>query len=129
MSVRSEIVSQIKNDWEGTLLESICLKLLDYIVKRSGMPSLFLTYGTLHRVIGIQHSSEDLALAIDYFCNKSIDLLSSNLEYIDDENNTYPVEEDEDDGNLINCETGEIITDTSNVFSYFTLTDKAKSLS
>ena len=129
--LKDELANNIYSYW-GYSSEKIdiCLVLLNYIASNNSKYLTHLTYASLHRIAGLAYRNKDILLVVDYLCKSKVKLLNSNLEYIGGEGNMPSlIDVDKDTKELIHRETGEVITNMSNVFSYFTLTDMAKSFS
>ena len=129
--LKDKLTNSIYSYWGDSSEETdICLVLLNYIVLNNPKYLSHLTYASLHRIAGLGYKNKDILLVINYLCNSEVKLLNSNLEYIGEGGNRPSlIDVDKDTKELIHRETGEVITNMSNVFSYFTLTDMAKSFS
>ncbi|MBW4597640.1 MAG: hypothetical protein KME46_33250 [Brasilonema angustatum HA4187-MV1] len=119
------IVNQINEDWGNKPQSQICISVLNYLLDTSTENRSHITFGSLKIAVNNQHTDIELLKAIQYLCGERTKLLEINFEFIQDEENIFPLSNTEvkiakETGELIHPETGEIINNyEEKVFMYF----------
>ncbi len=136
MSVNKElIIEQIYEDWGDNSQSEICISVLNYLLDISIDHQCHITFGSLKIAVDEQHTDIELLRAVQYLCGERTKLLEINFEFIQDDENIFPLSNTEvkiaqKTGELIHPETGEIINDfEEKVFMYFEPSSLIKQIS
>ena len=122
---KQEIIDKIYNDWGEKPQFNICMSILDYLVKKSSQEYLHLTYSLIKKIVSSKYNDEDILLAIQYLCGYRTNILNTQFELIEDNDNIVDIskekiKEAQETGQLFHPYTGEPIQDFEDkVFLYF----------
>ncbi|OBQ21530.1 hypothetical protein [Anabaena sp. AL93] len=125
LSSQEHIKNQIYEDWGDKPQSQICLELLDYLLRVAANRLVHITYGSLKQVINKNYTDSDILQAIQYLSCDRTNLLETNFELIENDENIYPLSKTEvsiaqNTGELIHPETGKLVPDFhEKVFMYF----------
>lgn len=124
MISRQEILDRINEDWGQKTQSTICVSILDYLLRIETNLSLHITYGSLRKVISGNYDNRELLTAVQYLCGERVHLLEAKFELIDDDEYVdipnSELNHARATGQLVHPETGELISNfEEKVYIYF----------
>lgn len=130
-----ELRQLIKQDLgSNPAMEAFCLKIVDYLERRSFQEVCHLTYYSFLTLLGSGCSDEVLIDALRYLTGNRANVLKTHFELIDEMDNGYVldpplVSQLQKTGNLYHPATGELVSDPDNkVHLFFSPSDDFKEL-
>jgi predicted metallopeptidase len=113
MISKQGILQLIHEDWGQRSQSRICADILDYLINSRSPNSLYLTYGSLRRIIKIACEDSELLTAVQYLCGDKIHLLEVKFELIENDKHIEITDHEiihaRTTGQLIHPESGESI--------------------
>lgn len=133
---KQTILNKIYDDWGENPQSEICASVLEYLLRTATQAVSHITYGSLKIVIDEhkKHTDVEILKAIQYLCGERTNLLEMNFEFMENEDNIFPLshsdmKDAQNEGGLVHPETGEIINDfEEKVLVYFKPSDIAKNI-
>lgn len=131
----NELRQLIKQDLgSNPAMEAVCLKIVDYLERRSFQEVCHLTHYSFLTLLGIGCSDEVLLDTLRYLTGNRANVLTTHFELIDEMDNAYVLDSPlvsqlQKTGNLYHPVTGELVIDPDNkVHLFFSPSDDFKEL-
>lgn len=125
--LKNHIYLHFENDWGKQSTQfSTCVDIFDYLSSRPINQLKHLTLGSLKSAVKNNYSDIDMLTAIQYLCGDAIPVLSLHFEFIDDNEQSFDLDnleiaEAKKEGKLVHPGTGEYIENFEDkVLMYFT---------
>lgn len=121
------------SDWEeNPVMSSYCSQVLSYLIKNNFNDVRHLTHASFINLLNPTPSSKDLIAMVRYLSGSQVDVLETNFELIDDNDECFVLTKNElstlmQEGILAHPESGELLEDpTEKVFMFFSPSEKIR---